>query len=45
MDVTEWSYREFPGKPHDGEPGYFLGYDDDDQPFASEAALSKATRG
>lgn len=33
MDVTEWSYREFPGKLPDAQPGYFLGYDEDDQPY------------
>lgn len=33
MDVTTWEYRECDGLPHDGEPGYFLGYDEDHQPY------------
>lgn len=33
MDVTEWTYKEFPGLPGDGEPGYFLGFDADLQPY------------
>lgn len=33
MDVTEWKYAEIAGMPPDGEPGYFIGYDADLQPF------------
>lgn len=33
MDVTEWRYKEFPGTPHDGESGYYIGYDADLQPY------------
>lgn len=33
MEATLWEYRESDGTPHDGEPGYFLGYDADKQPY------------
>lgn len=33
MDAVEWTYQKFPGMPGDGEPGYFLGFDDDLQPY------------
>lgn len=33
MDVTTWTYTEFDGLPPDAEPGYFVGFDADRQPY------------
>lgn len=33
MDVTDYKFETFEGLPPDAEPGYFFGFDKDNQPY------------